>query len=41
MNERHLRAVLDTHTDHYNRHRPTNPSTNDLPKPRSLARQPS
>ncbi|MGW9032978.1 integrase core domain-containing protein, partial [Streptomyces sp. NPDC055722] len=22
MNERHLRAVLDTYTDHYNRHRP-------------------
>ncbi|MGW9033172.1 integrase core domain-containing protein, partial [Streptomyces sp. NPDC055722] len=22
MNERHLRAVLNTYTDHYNRHRP-------------------
>jgi hypothetical protein len=33
MNERHLRAVLDTCTDHYKRHCPTNPSTNDLPSP--------
>jgi hypothetical protein len=22
LNERHLRTVLDTYTDHYNRHRP-------------------
>lgn len=39
MNERHLRTVMNTYTDHYNRHRPTNPSTNDLPKPRRPARR--
>jgi hypothetical protein len=34
-NERHLRSVLDEYTDHYNRHRPTSPGSNDHPTPTS------
>ncbi|MCQ4084848.1 integrase core domain-containing protein [Streptomyces sp. RB6PN25] len=40
MNERHLRIVLDTYTDHYNRHRPHQPFINDHPRPQSPDCQP-